>query len=343
MQRVFFWSIIADNKPSKFKSNLACIAIDKTYLTWRWREFRKKYGNISMLQIIFPNISIVAFLATITWNVLEYICKILHLNIPVYSYKWRLDRLNIIYIVQEIKKDSFGELDILIPPGEISVVDIPKTMIFLNNINVGIVITRYLQCILLDSMQSKKETVIVFFNFNYKTDTRDGFVEDFWSENTCIIVCTDTAGISVDIPDVARAIQWKICDHLVLAFLLQQIGQVECDKILSAMAIMFVESKHFLLEGIAFDENSFFCAYITAIGPRDTQLAEEIISTFYKNNYQMKKKKVPTSYHAVDPAVLWLINIVRCRQYLALACFINNSAFKGQTHSAYCNNCMYSI
>ena len=44
-----FWSIIADNKPSKFKSNLACIAIDKVHLTWGWREFRKEYGNIGTL------------------------------------------------------------------------------------------------------------------------------------------------------------------------------------------------------------------------------------------------------------------------------------------------------
>ena len=66
------------------------------------------------------------------------------MNIPVHLYKRTLDQPNITYMVQEIKKDGFDKLDILIPPGEISVVDIPKTMIFLDNINVGIAITGYL-------------------------------------------------------------------------------------------------------------------------------------------------------------------------------------------------------
>ena len=91
--------------------------------------------------------------------------------------------------------------------------------------------------------------------------------------------------MGVDILDVTRAIQWKICNHLVLASLLQQIGRAGRDKTLSAVAIVFVESKHFLPEGIASDENSLFCAYTIAIGPGNAQLAEEIISTLYKNNY----------------------------------------------------------
>ena len=75
--------------------------------------------------------------------------------------------------------------------------------------------------------------------------------------------------MSIDIPNVACAIQWKICNYLVLVSLLQQIGQAERDKILLAIAIVFVESKHFLLESIAFDENSSFCAYTKAIGLGD--------------------------------------------------------------------------
>ena len=156
------------------------------------------------------------------------------------------------------------------------------------------------------------------------------------------MVCTDAAGMGVDIPDMVHAIQWKICDHLVFASLLQQIGQAGRDKTLLTVAIMFIESKHFLPEDIASDKNNTFCVYTMAIGPRDAQLAEEIISTFYKNNYQVKKKKMPTPYYTVDSAILWLINTVRYCQHLALACFMSNSAFKSQTHLACCNNCMYS-
>ena len=70
------------------------------------------------------------------------------------------------------------------------------------------------------------------------------------------------------------------------------------------MAIVFVKPKHFLPENIVFDENSFFCVYTMAISLKNAQLIKEIILTFYKNHYQMKKKKVPTFYHAVDLIIL---------------------------------------
>lgn len=110
-------------------------------------------------------------------------------------------------MVQKIKKDGSNKLDILILPGEISVVDIPKAMIFLDNINVRITIVRYLRRIFPVSMQDKKKTVIIFFNFNYEANITSSFIEDFQRRNTRIMICMDAARISINIPDVARAIQ----------------------------------------------------------------------------------------------------------------------------------------
>lgn len=67
------------------------------------------------------DVLIVALSATITRNVLECIRESLHLHTPVHLYKRTLDRPNITYMVQEIKKIvkkiGFQELDILIPSG----------------------------------------------------------------------------------------------------------------------------------------------------------------------------------------------------------------------------------
>lgn len=57
--------------------------------------------------------------------------------------------------------------------------------------------------------------------------------------------------MGVNIRDVARAIQWKIPDHLVLASLLQRIGRAGRDKTLPTVSIVFIESKHVLPDDIA--------------------------------------------------------------------------------------------
>ena len=90
--------------------------------------------------MIYPNIPVVALSATITRNVLEYIRVTLRLRSLVHLYKKTLDRPNITYMVYEITKPGFGELDMLIPKGG-GVADVLKTMIFVNSINGGIEIT----------------------------------------------------------------------------------------------------------------------------------------------------------------------------------------------------------
>ena len=50
-------------------------------------------------------------------------------------------------------------------------------------------------------------------------------MQDFQIGNTRILVCADAAGMGVHVRDVARAVQWKIAGHLVLATLLQRDGR----------------------------------------------------------------------------------------------------------------------
>ena len=284
--------------------------------------------------------------ATITRNVLEYIRATLHLHTPVHLYKRILDRPNITYMVQEIKKKRFQELDILLPSGEVvavaSVQDIPKTMIFVDKIDEGILIAEYLQLLLPQHMSHQENEIIRPFSSNLQASTREYFMDEFRNGNTRMLVCTDAAGMGVNIPDVARAIQWKISDHLVLAALLQRIGRAGREKRLPAVAIVFVESKHFLETNIADDQKSLFCEYTTAIGPGDRERAKEIILTLYKDNYQNKKSKAPTPYHAIAPAILWLVNTTGCRWYLALACFMSDFFYQGASHAACCDHCMYN-
>lgn len=340
-----FWLQIMNDRLSAFNRRIACFVIDDAHLMWGWRDFRKQYGNLDKLRTYFPRVPIMAVSATITRNVLEYIRVTLHLHTPVHLYQRSLDRPNITYMVQEIKRKGFQELDILLPSGEAaavaSVFGIPQTMIFVDKINEGILIAEYLQSLLPQDMSHRAKEIIRPFYSNLQASTREDFMDDFRLGNTRILVCAEAAGMGVNIQNVARVIQWKIADHLVLAALVQRIGRAGRDKTLPAVAIIFVESKHFLRDDVALNTDSPFRELTTAIGSQDSERAKEIVSTLYENNHQNKKSKAPTPYHAIDPAILWLINTTGCRRYLVLACFLSDSFFQGTTHTACCDCCMY--
>ncbi|MCJ1265674.1 hypothetical protein MMC22_005554 [Lobaria immixta] len=132
--------------------------------------------------------------------------------------------------------------------------------------------------------------------------TREDRMREFEEGSAPIMIFTDAAGMG-------------------------RIGRAGRDKALSAVAIVFVESKHLLPQDVTSDETSRFRDYTTAIGPEDGERAEEIILAFYKDNFQIRKEKVPTPYHAVDPAVPWFINTTGYPRRLALACYMSNTFY----------------
>ena len=142
-------------------------------------------------------------LVTITQNVLEYIRKTLHLHTPVHLYKRILNWLNITYMVQKIKEKRFKELDILLLSDEAaavaSVQDILKIMIFVDRINNGIQIAKHLQLLLPQYMSHNKKEIIHPFHFNLQASTRENYMDDFKNKNSRILVCTEAAGMRVNI------------------------------------------------------------------------------------------------------------------------------------------------
>lgn len=162
-------------------------------------------------------------------------------------------------------------------------------------------------------------------------------MDDFANRDTRVLVCTDAAGMGVDVRDVARSIQWQIAEHLTFAALLQRVGRAGQDKDLPAVSIVFVEKKH-MIRNVS---GSRFLKYTTAIGLQDEERAKEIIARLYENNHQIRREKTQTPYHKVELTLLWFLNTVGCRRCLALACFMSDKFFQGHTQLACCDNCMY--
>ena len=339
----FWFDTIRNRTTNAFCRRLVCIAVDEAHLLWGWREFRKEYSNAGKLRVYFPAVPIMALSATISPNVLEYTHRTLTLRSPVFLYKRSLDRPNITYMVQKIEQKGYGKLDILIPK-EGGVGDISKTMLFVNNIDESITIAAHLQNRLPESMWPTAKQIISAFSSDLEADTKKALMENFALGNTRIWVCTDAAGMGIDIEDVERAIQWKIRDHVNLAVLLQKIGCAGRNRNIPAVSIVFVENKHILPRDVANIPNSLFRDFQVAIRPKDGARASELIGQLYlESGFVHKKKKSISLFHDIDPALLWFINTTGCRRCLALACFMSNAlAAKCACSLVCCDNCMYN-
>lgn len=166
---------------------------------------QKRIFQHGQAQSILSEVPIMALSATITRNVLDYLHGALKLWLPTNLYKRTLDRTNITYMVQDIQQKGLGELNM--PTSKTGGVgSIPKTMTFVDDINGGAAMAVHLRSLLPTSMRNKDE-IARTFSSNVEANTREVLMRDFQNGNTRIWVCTDAAGVGIDIRDVARAIQ----------------------------------------------------------------------------------------------------------------------------------------
>ncbi len=199
---VFFLRTVR-NRSSPFTKRLACIAIDEAHLVWGWRTFRKEYAALGTLRHCFPKVPIMALSTTITPNVLGYIGELFHLYAPTLLYKQSLNCPNITQMVTHISKQGFGDLDYLVPKVGI----IPKTMVFMEKIEDVMALAAHLQRLLPPEDRDRGDDLIMTFHSNMKATTRVDIMENFRNGEIRILICTDTAGMGVNIPNITRVIQ----------------------------------------------------------------------------------------------------------------------------------------
>ena len=122
--------------------------------------------------MVFPKVPIMAVLARMSLNILEYVRKTQNLKTLICLYQRSLDRPNIIYIVTPIISSDFKDLNFLILPKIGSISNIDKTMIFVNSVDKGRTLTIYLQSFLLNKLKDRGEDIIKSFSSILKTTTK---------------------------------------------------------------------------------------------------------------------------------------------------------------------------
>lgn len=215
--RFRFWLKTIRNLENPFCRQLRCISIDKTHLIWGWRHFREEYQMIGHLKDVFSAIPTLMLSATVTPNVFEYMRVSLKLPAPSRIYRQPLDRPNLTYTVAPIRKAGFEDLAFIIPSAG-TVSDIPKTMIFVDSIDEATEMVKYLRSKLFKRIKTLRRPleIIRTFSANLTAESRARFLQDLCSGETRVWVCTECAGLGINLRDILRAFQWKISEHLAL-------------------------------------------------------------------------------------------------------------------------------
>ncbi|KAF8475091.1 P-loop containing nucleoside triphosphate hydrolase protein, partial [Kalaharituber pfeilii] len=118
-------------------------------------------------------------------------------------------------------------------------------MIFVDDCTEAQRIVSFLRGLLHPELQEDGAKLIKPFSASLSNQFREIAIEDFRQGDTRILVCTDAAGMGVDIPDVELVVQWDIKDFLTLSDLWQRLGRAGRDPNIQATAVVYAPS-HFL-------------------------------------------------------------------------------------------------
>lgn len=161
------------------------------------------------MRVLLPHTPIMALSATLSPNVLRYAQTVLRMNQPTGLIKRSINRPNIYLICSAIQHTvtSRRDLEFLVPlqMSREQIRAMPKTIIFMDS--------RLLVCntttalIVRLPLEFRGADVICNYSTALSEIRRKEVMERFITGECRILVCTEAAGMGVDVPDVVRVIQ----------------------------------------------------------------------------------------------------------------------------------------
>ena len=193
-----------------------------------------------------------ALSATLSPHVLHYVQSVLRLNKPTGLIKRSINRPNIfLYCIPMAHSiNSRRDLLFLVPrdivPQEVR--QLPKTMIFMDSRQAVCDMTTTLLGRLPQKYRSAD--IICDYSTALSESRRHDIMAKFIAGQCRILICTEAAGMGIDVSDVERVIQWTIPRQLNLASFWQQAGQAGRNRQLQAIAILFYKKAQRIPSGV---------------------------------------------------------------------------------------------
>lgn len=193
------------------------------------RKFRKQYVGLGIVRSFFPGVPILTLSATSPPHVRQRVHYTLGMARPTTLIERSVDRPNIFLSVYTIRNTtrSFLDLEYLVPKDAQGPLEIPKTVVFVDNRRTVWELTSYL-LELIERIWGDNPSfydLVADYSTVLSQKHRDAVLEDFNEGHVRILVCTEAAGMGVDIPDISRVIQWGVPNFVNLSTLWQRMGR----------------------------------------------------------------------------------------------------------------------
>lgn len=332
--------------------NLVALAIDEVHVVWGYRQFRSEYGNIGDLRAHIRTVPVVGLSATLTPIVLLYLHKALLLASPTILYRLPVGRSNVALVVASMATSghALGGISFIIDPSKRVAFLIPKTFIFVDEVDLAVDIARYLHTLLHKDLQESAREVVKVMTASLDPSTRDSYMNGLRDGYHRVIVGTEVVAMGLNFPDVEVIVQWGIAGHLTLASVWQRIGRAARNPALRTLAVVFVPECFILPEenDLAIHHEGWYYGWWQAVDPSRKHLVDKFTAQLYGYG---STKPIRGPYDRIDPALLFLLNTTGCRWRGGLACFddrswVNRTGLAemptNQTPSYCCDNCYFT-
>ncbi|RPA71553.1 hypothetical protein BJ508DRAFT_315520, partial [Ascobolus immersus RN42] len=166
--------------------------------------------------------------------------------------------------------------------------------------------------------------------------TNDKRLQDLKDDVCRILVCTEAAGMGLDIPDVEVVIQFRVGPNLTAADLWQRFGRCARDG-RPGLCILFVDDVATLI----LDPDDCVINGFDYSTPLTAETRAKVIDML-KRMYEEDNRT--NGGPRKDPAIIWIINTTGCRKRLFYAIFKDPSAMDFSPASEFmcnCDNCMF--
>ncbi|RPA70785.1 P-loop containing nucleoside triphosphate hydrolase protein, partial [Ascobolus immersus RN42] len=343
-----FWKRMVRNRDTTpFLQRLRSITVDECHMVWKWgavvdeklkQSFRASFRLIGKMRLLFPYLPFLLLSAT----------------------------------TSDAKKSlSFSDLSFLVsePAKSGQVSGIKKTMVYTDERSKCQDIVKYLRSSFFRSFKERQDALrldsdqqdntpaqqevlegmpsraelqhqllngITPYTGIYTATTNDKRLQDLKDDVCRILVCTEAAGMGLDIPDVEVVIQFRVGPNLTAADLWQRFGRCARDG-RPGLCILFVDD----VDTLILDPDDCVINGFDYSTPLTAETRAKVIDML-KRMYEEDNRT--NGGPRKDPAIIWIINTTGCRKRLFYAIFKDPSAMDFSPASEFmcnCDNCMF--
>ncbi|KAF9152657.1 hypothetical protein DFQ26_000822 [Actinomortierella ambigua] len=197
-----------------WQQRLMAVVLDEAHCVDHWSNFRRHYSQLGVLRAKVPA-PFIAFSATIPISTKTKLVEALHFRPGFQFYNEGNDRRNA-YL--EVRRHRTGRTEKL-EHGLEFILDGEKTMVYVDSKSRGYDILTFLHSV-------KPGFPARTYHRNFRDEYKTLTLEKFISGEIRVLICTDAAGMGLDIRDVKRVVQFGCVDTTTMSTLVQRLGRV---------------------------------------------------------------------------------------------------------------------